>query len=79
MAAKLALTALPVGVFALPLSILGLFVSDAGTPVSLAGLSFRFLYFSALAAERLHFWPFDRVGANGSSSGDEESNNCMRQ
>ena len=54
---------LPVGVLLLLVSVVSLFVSDLGFSVRAAGSAFRFLYPSALAAERLRVWPFNRLGS----------------
>ena len=50
---------LPLGLLALIFSVVGLFFSDIGLSVRLAGIAFWAVYVSALAAERLRFWPFD--------------------
>lgn len=57
----LGLIPLPLGLPVLLFSVVGLFASDIGLSLRLGGIAFWALYASALAAERLRVWPFDRV------------------
>ena len=58
------LLTLPFGILFLLFSVTSLFLSDLGLSIRTAGFALWFLYPSALAAERIRVWPFNRLAVN---------------
>ena len=57
----LGLLLIPFGVLSLVGSVFYLLAVDIWQAIRFVGLAFWFLYFAALATERLRVWPFDRI------------------